>query len=150
MSPSVYFIFREQSQSFVDIGLYNGDSLSVTGIGEPEQVRPIDVTDGTLPLLGITPLLGRTISREDDLPGKPPTVLLTYGYWKPEIRRVALGDWEFASRWMESRPRLSECCRRIPFHELRRRQLVMPFQFDRAKKAWEISATKEWRGCGRA
>src|ERR1700677_2876063 len=51
MSPSCYFIFREQSQSFVDIGLYTGDSLSVPGLAEPEKVQAVDVTDGTLPML---------------------------------------------------------------------------------------------------
>src|ERR1700734_3118795 len=39
MSPSCYFIFRDQNQSFVDLGLYSGDSVSVTGIAEPEQVH---------------------------------------------------------------------------------------------------------------
>src|SRR3984893_13216704 len=82
MSPSCYFIFREQNQSFVDLGLYSGDSVSVTGVAEPEQVHSINVTDGTLPLLGSTPTRGGTIRRREDLPGKPPTVLLTYGYWK--------------------------------------------------------------------
>src|SRR6202453_898150 len=65
MSPSCYFIFREQNQSFVDLGLYNGDSVSVTGIAEPEQVKSINVTDGMLPLLGITPILGRRVARGD-------------------------------------------------------------------------------------
>ena len=34
MAPSVYFIDREQSTTFQDIGAYNGDSMSVTGTGE--------------------------------------------------------------------------------------------------------------------
>lgn len=58
MSPSVYFIDREQNTTFQDIGAYDGDSLSVTGAGEPEQVRGLDVTDGTLPILGVKPVLG--------------------------------------------------------------------------------------------
>src|SRR5580658_7908495 len=54
MSPSNYFIDREQSTTLQDIGLYSGDSFSVTGTGEPEQVVGLDVTDGTLPILGVT------------------------------------------------------------------------------------------------
>src|SRR5882762_3954181 len=53
LSPSDYFIFREQNRTLQDLGLYAGDSVSVTGIAEPEQVRALRVTDGTLPLLGI-------------------------------------------------------------------------------------------------
>jgi hypothetical protein len=45
MSPSDYFIYREQGRTFQDIGLYSGDSVSVTGIGEPEQVPALNVTD---------------------------------------------------------------------------------------------------------
>lgn len=63
MSPSVYFIDREQNTTFQDIGAYDGDSLSVTGAGEPEQVRGLDVTDGTLPILGVKPVLGRLFTR---------------------------------------------------------------------------------------
>ena len=59
LSPSDYFIYREQNRTLQDIGLYQGDSVSVTGVAEPEQVPALRVTDGTLPLLGIPPLLGR-------------------------------------------------------------------------------------------
>src|SRR5467141_927897 len=85
MSPSDYFIYREQGQTFQDIGLYSGDSVSVTGLGEPEQVPALNVTDGTLPILGVQPMLGRTFRREDDLPGAPQTILLTYGYWRRKL-----------------------------------------------------------------
>src|ERR1700681_3965543 len=46
-AASMYFIYRDQGQSFQDIGLYAGDSVSVTGLAEPEQVRALLVTDGT-------------------------------------------------------------------------------------------------------
>jgi predicted permease len=82
MSPSNYFIYREQGKTLQDIGMYQSDSVSVTGVAEPEQVRAMRVSDGTLPLLGIPPLLGRTFTKEDDSPGTPETVVLTYGYWR--------------------------------------------------------------------
>jgi predicted permease len=82
IAPSTYFIFREQNQSFVDIGAYQYDSVSITGVAEPEQVQALRVTDGTLPLLGVTPTLGRTFSRQDDTAGAPPTAVLSYAYWR--------------------------------------------------------------------
>src|SRR3984885_13596613 len=82
MAPSVYFIDREQNTTFQDIGAYNGDSLSVTGTGEPQQVHGLDVTDGTLPLLGVVPALGRLFTRQDDSAGSPATVVLSNGYWR--------------------------------------------------------------------
>src|SRR6202166_4450830 len=67
MSPSNYFIYREQGRTFQDIGMYQGDSVSVTGIGEPEQVRALNVSEATLPLLGVQPMLGRQFRHVDDL-----------------------------------------------------------------------------------
>jgi predicted permease len=81
IAPSNYFIYREQGRTFQDIGIYQPDSDSVTGVGEPEQVRALDVTDGVLPILGVPPMLGRWFNRTDSTPGSPDTVILTYGYW---------------------------------------------------------------------
>ncbi|HVM74981.1 MAG TPA: ABC transporter permease, partial [Candidatus Saccharimonadales bacterium] len=82
MSPSDYFIFREQGTTFQDIGLYQTDAVSVTGTAEPERVDLLVVTDGVLPVLGIPPMLGREFTKADDSPGAPDTVVLTYGYWQ--------------------------------------------------------------------
>jgi predicted permease len=85
MSPSNYFIYREQGHSFQDVGMYQGDSVSVTGVGEPEQVRALDVSDGTLPILGVQPTLGRLFRHEDDVPGAPLTAVLSYAYWQKKF-----------------------------------------------------------------
>jgi predicted permease len=81
-SPSTYFTFREDGQTFEDVGLWRGDSVSVTGIAEPEQVDALFVTDGTLPILAVSPVMGRYFTRRDDSPGTPETVMLSYGYWQ--------------------------------------------------------------------
>lgn len=80
-SPADYFIYRDQSHTFQDIGLSTGESVNVTGLAEPEHVGGLDVTDRVLPILGVTPLLGRSFTRADDSPGSAETVMLTYGYW---------------------------------------------------------------------
>src|SRR5207244_11333379 len=80
LSPSDYFIFRDQTRTPPDLGLYAGDSVRVTGVAEPEQVRALRVTDGTLPLLVMPPLLARSFTKQDDSPRAPETVMLFYGY----------------------------------------------------------------------
>jgi predicted permease len=80
-SPSTNFIYRDQNRTLQDIGLYDSDSVSVTGLAQPEQVFAVDVTDGTLPILGVPPVLGRFFTRADDSPGSPLTAILDYGYW---------------------------------------------------------------------
>ncbi len=77
-----YLIFREQNRTFQDIGLYMGYTANITGAGEPEQASSLMVTDGLLPVLGATPLLGRSFTQADDQEGSPETVMLTYGYWQ--------------------------------------------------------------------
>jgi predicted permease len=81
ISASVYFILLEQSRAFQEIGLYNFPSVNITGHGEPEQVQALAVTDGVLPMLGVTPLFGQSFTRADDSPDSADTVILTYGYW---------------------------------------------------------------------
>ena len=133
MSPSIYFIDREQNTTFQDIGAYNDDSISVTGVGEPEQVHGIDVTDGTLPLLGVKPALGRLFTREDDSPGTPETVLLSYGYWRQKFG----GDPNVIGRsiTLDGKPR--EIIGVLPqnFHFLDEGDpaIFLPFKWDRNK-----------------
>jgi putative ABC transport system permease protein len=81
LSAAYYFIFREQSRAFQDIGLYNFGSVDIIGPGEPESAPVLRVTDGALPTLGVAPLLGRSFTRADDSPDSADTVILTYGYW---------------------------------------------------------------------
>lgn len=133
MSPSIYFIDREQSTTLQDIGAYDGDSLSVTGAGEPEHVRGLDVTDGTLPILGVTPSLGRLFTRQDDSPGAPQTVLLSHEYWQQKFGGASsvIGR----SITVDGKPR--EIIGVLPkgFHFLDQQDaaLVLPFQWDRNK-----------------
>ncbi|MBO0862985.1 MAG: ABC transporter permease [Chloracidobacterium sp.] len=81
LSASAYFILREQSGALQDVGLYQSYSVDVTGLGEPERAPVLRVTDGLLPILGVTPLLGRSFTRKDDSPDSAETVILTHGYW---------------------------------------------------------------------
>lgn len=80
-SDSGYFVFREQGRTFQDIGIYDSPSVNVTGLGEPERARALRVTDGLLPILGVTPWLGRSFTRADDAPDSADTVILNYDYW---------------------------------------------------------------------
>ena len=82
MGPAFYFTYREEGRAFEHLGLWANRAASVTGAGEPERVDVVTVTDGTLRALRVNPALGRLFTREDDSPGTPETVLLTYAYWQ--------------------------------------------------------------------
>ena len=80
-SAATYFMIRDSGQAFQDIGLWDNSSATITGRGEPEQIETLEVTDGTLPLLGVRPALGRGFTKEDDLPNGPSVVLISHKYW---------------------------------------------------------------------
>jgi predicted permease len=83
--PVTYFTYLDNQQTFEGIGAWDGGEESVTGRGEPERVRALNVTAATLPLLRVQPLHGRLFSEEDDRPGSPLRVILTYGYWQAKF-----------------------------------------------------------------
>jgi hypothetical protein len=82
MAPSLYFTYLEESRVFERVGLWSDGSATVTGLAEPERVSVLRVTHGTLPLIGVAPLVGRTFRPEEGVPNAPPTVVLAYGYWQ--------------------------------------------------------------------
>ncbi|MGH9162093.1 MAG: ABC transporter permease, partial [Vicinamibacteraceae bacterium] len=82
VNPATYFTYRDESRVFEDIGMWRTGQVSITGRGEPERVDALYVTDGTLPILRVQPLVGRLFTRTDDAPGSPERTVLTYGYWQ--------------------------------------------------------------------
>ncbi|HMJ23954.1 MAG TPA: ABC transporter permease, partial [Terriglobales bacterium] len=132
ISPSLYFIYREENRTFQNIGLWDEGTVSVTGLAEPEQVQNLTVTEDTLPLLGVRPILGRGFSHKDDSPGSPETVLLTYGYWQSKFggntsaigRRIMVDG--------KAREVLGVLPRSFQFLNVKA-SLIRPFQFDRNK-----------------
>ena len=133
MAPFLYFIDREQSKVFTDLGAYNGDAFGVTGDGQPEHVNGMDVTDGTLPLLGAQPVLGRLFSNRDDQPKAPRTAVISYGYWQ---RRFG-GSASVIGRSIKLDGNTHEIIGVLPrdfrFLDYKDANIYIPMQMDRSK-----------------
>ncbi|MGC1365161.1 MAG: ABC transporter permease, partial [Candidatus Acidiferrum sp.] len=114
-------------------GIYNHDAVSITGMAEPERLDALDVTDGTIPLLGIPPMLGRSFSREDDSPGSTQTVMLTYGFWKKKFAGSpsVIGQ----SITLDGKPRqiIGVLPQRFHFLDWDDPDVILPLQWDRNK-----------------
>jgi len=65
LSPSMYVTYSEQNRTFQALGVWIPGTASVTGLAEPEQVRTVGVSDGTLQALGVQPELGRWLGAAD-------------------------------------------------------------------------------------
>ncbi|HEU0174139.1 MAG TPA: ABC transporter permease [Blastocatellia bacterium] len=67
LSPNDFFALRDRNTVFEQIGAVEKTNLNnLTGDGEPLQVEAKLATANLFPLLGVTPLLGRTFTPEED------------------------------------------------------------------------------------
>ena len=82
-NDAIYTTYADNTQAFEDIGVWSpGETATVTGTGDPEEVRTLTASRGVLTTLGVRPVIGRWFSPADDTPGAPDMVILTYGYWQ--------------------------------------------------------------------
>lgn len=77
-----YTAFRDQQKSFTDLAAQSFTGFTLTGNGDAEQVQGARVTQRFFATLGIQPLIGRTFTAEEDLPGGPGVVLLSHSFWQ--------------------------------------------------------------------
>jgi predicted permease len=82
LSGSMYFTFAEQNQTLTNLGIWSVRSMAVTGESDPEQVPAAIVSDGILQSLNVRPLMGRWLTAEDQKPGTPEALVLSYGFWQ--------------------------------------------------------------------
>src|SRR5580765_3557429 len=77
--------WKARNHVFEDIAVLRAvANFNLTGQGEPERLFGSRVSANLFPILGVTPLIGRTFTREEDqLSGGTDerVALLTYGLW---------------------------------------------------------------------
>jgi predicted permease len=131
LSPSMFFTYKDENRTFRNIGIWFAASASVTGVGEPEQVKTIAVSQGTLEALDVKPVLGRWLSEADQRPGSP-AMMIGYGYWQ---RRLG-GDRGIIGRTLtvDSRPREIVGVMPSGFRIVTADpDVIVPFGFDRSR-----------------
>ena len=85
LSTAMSLAYREENRFFEDIGFWDNRQVSVTGLGDPEQLLAMRLTAGLLPLLRIQPVIGRRFTEEDDSYGAPQTIMLGHAYWQRQF-----------------------------------------------------------------
>jgi putative ABC transport system permease protein len=83
-SSNMYLTYREENRTFADVGLWQATDATLTVGGEPERVRALLVTNGTLQALGIQPLRGRLFTDAEHRAAvdAPDAIVLSYVYWQ--------------------------------------------------------------------
>ncbi len=82
LSGGMYSALKESARAFANFGVWTPGAATVTGRGDAEQLATVKMTQGVLPTLAVPAAIGRWFSDEDDAPGAPETVILSYGYWQ--------------------------------------------------------------------
>jgi predicted permease len=93
-----FVAWREQNQAFDSIAMGEGRGLAMSDNGD--RIAAFASTADLFRVLDVKPLHGRTFRPDEDLPGRPLTAVLSYGFWQrrfggnPDIvnRRISLRD----------------------------------------------------------
>jgi predicted permease len=133
LSASMFFTYADHNRSFEAIGGWTAGTATITGQGEPEEVRTIVVTKGVLEALGVKPAAGRWLSEADQAPGVARVVMLSYGYWQ---RRFG-GDPSVIGKSLTVGAQPAQIVGVMPagFGVVDTgAELILPFQFNRAEQ----------------
>ena len=89
-SPGQYIDIQNENRSFDDMSISQGRTGTLLGrSGAPvaaadqaQRVEALLTSSSLFRLLGATPLHGRLLRTEEDRPGQPAVVVLSYGFWR--------------------------------------------------------------------
>jgi predicted permease len=85
ISYADYLDWKRENRSFRSLDVYRPERLTRKTASGAEEVSAARVSDGFFDTLGVSPMLGRDFRPGEDLPGAPPTVILSYETWQTEF-----------------------------------------------------------------
>jgi predicted permease len=78
----------DQTEIFAGVAGFSGAfSFDVGPPGSVSRIPGAMVTGGYYETLGLDPVVGRLLTREDDEPGAPLVAVISYGYWERQLAR---------------------------------------------------------------
>jgi predicted permease len=80
-----YRDWRAAATSYESMGVYQFDQATMITNGEPRRIRGTSVSADVLPTLGVSPMIGRSFTTDDDREGANPVVILSYEFWQREF-----------------------------------------------------------------
>jgi predicted permease len=82
ISAGAFQDYREQNRTLSEFALYTREDLDLSRDDRPERLPSLRVTSGYFEALGVQPLLGRTFSRQDEVPGNQKSAILSNHLWR--------------------------------------------------------------------
>ncbi len=82
LSYDEYEAWATEIRSFAAVGLFSDGSVTFSDGDESERVRSAQVTANVFQILGVSPILGRPFSADEDRPNGPNVIALGYDLWQ--------------------------------------------------------------------
>lgn len=77
-----YLSWRDENRTFSELGIWTWTNNTLSGKGDAERVEGAGVTANLFPLLGVRPIIGRSFTPSEELPGNDQVIMLSYGLWQ--------------------------------------------------------------------
>ena len=97
VGPANYMRWHDRVTTFDGLAAFADTRVNLTGSGDPEELIAQNVTADFFPILGVTPILGRTFTATEASDPKADVAILTYALWQ---RRFG-GDPSIVGRTIE-------------------------------------------------
>lgn len=82
ISPANFLDWQQQNRSFEGMSAFRTTRMTLTGEGEPVRIQAEIATADYFSLLRASAAQGRIFTKEEDLPGKPPVVVVSHRFWQ--------------------------------------------------------------------
>jgi putative ABC transport system permease protein len=80
-----YVDWRARAQSFQSLANSRDEPYTLTGVDRAQRLRGRRVTGNFFQTLGVSPVLGRGFTEEDDRPNTPPAVVISEPFWRTQL-----------------------------------------------------------------
>jgi putative ABC transport system permease protein len=92
-APGNFIEWKRRNHVFRDLAATRAATANLTIDGPPEQIRGRSVTANFFPVLGVSPVVGRVFTEEEDRTGAPVAVI-SYALWQRRYAGASVVDRE--------------------------------------------------------
>ncbi|HKQ04019.1 MAG TPA: ABC transporter permease [Blastocatellia bacterium] len=97
VSNAAFADWHNQAQSFEAVSVLDSQRYAFTGAGQPERIGGVSTSASFFDVMGVSPMLGRAYTEDEDRPGANKVAVISYALWQSRFG----GDKEICGRTMQ-------------------------------------------------
>ena len=82
VAPADYVAWNQRNRSFSGMAAFSMENYNLTGAGRPEKISGVRAAGSFFTVLGMQPILGRSLTVADDQPDAPAVAVLDERVWR--------------------------------------------------------------------